>query len=282
MNTALRTPNSQLPTPNVRVLVTVAICILGLGGWELGLDSVSAQAGGGTIVGHVRLMSAAPANSILRMGADPLCSRATRGTRVTQDVVLRSADGGLASAFVDVQGKFPATAAPAAPVTIDQKGCIFVPRVVAARVGQALRITNSDNTAHNVHSLSTRGNAFNVSQPKAGMMSTFQLKSEDVVMRIKCDIHGWMVSYVGVVAHPYFAVSAADGAFRITGVPAGKYPIRVWHERYGRLTANVEVKAGQTATVDFAYKGTEQPSAAAVQDLVIPAGASTIALVAAR
>jgi hypothetical protein len=79
-----------------------------------------------------------------------------------------------------------------------------------------------------------------------------------------------MVSYVGVVAHPYFAVSGSDGAFRITGVPAGKYPIRVWHERYGRLTASVDVKAGQTATVDFAYKGTEQPSTAGIQDLVVP------------
>jgi plastocyanin len=237
--------------------------------WAAG-PHMAAQAAGGTIVGHVRLMSNAPANTILRMGADPVCSKATRGQRLTQDVVLRSADGGLANAFVDVQGKFAAPAAPAAPVTIDQKGCVFTPRVTGARVGQALRVTNSDNTAHNVHSLSTR-NQFNISQPMAGMMFTFQLKSEDVVMRIKCDIHPWMVTYVGVAAHPYFAVSAADGAFRITGVPAGKYPIRVWHERYGRLTANVEVRAGQTATVDFAYKGTEQPSATGIQDLVGPA-----------
>jgi plastocyanin len=239
--------------------------------WAAGphVAAPAAQAGGGTIIGHVRLMSAAPANATIRMGADPLCSRATRGTPVTSGVVLRSADGGLANAFVDVQGKFSAGAVPTAPVTIDQKNCIFIPRVVGARVGQPLQITNSDPTAHNVHSLSTK-NGFNVSQPRAGMMSTFQLKSEDVVMRIKCDLHPWMVTYVGVAAHPYFAVSGADGAFRITGVPAGKYPIRVWHERYGRLTANVDIKAGQTATVDFAYKGTEQPSTAGIQDLVVP------------
>jgi hypothetical protein len=147
---------------------------------------------------------------------------------------------------------------------------MFTPRVSGARVGQGLRVTNSDATGHNVHSLSTR-NEFNVSQTKTGMMNTFPLKNEDVMLRIKCDIHGWMVTYVGVVAHPYFAVSGTDGAFRITGVPAGKYPIRVWHERYGRLTANVDVKAGQTATVDFTYKGTEPPSTAGMQDLVVPA-----------
>jgi hypothetical protein len=114
------------------------------------------------------------------------------------------------------------------------------------------------------------------------MTDTYQLKSEDVVMRIKCDIHSWMITYVGVAARPYFAVSAADGAFRIACVPAGKYPIRVWHERYGRRTANLEVTAGQSATVDFAYKGTEQPSAAGMQDLVIPAHTSTMALVDSR
>jgi hypothetical protein len=102
------------------------------------------------------------------------------------------------------------------------------------------------------------------------MVYTFQLKSEDVMMRLKCDIHPWMVAYVGVASHPYIGLSGADGAFRITGVPPGKYPIRVWHERYGRLTANVEVKAGQTATVDFTYKGTEQPSTAGMQELVVP------------
>lgn len=230
----------------------------------------SAQTNSGTIVGHVRLMSAAPANSIIRMGADPLCSRANAGKRLTQDVVLRSADGGLANAFVDLQGTFPRSPVPSASVTIDQKGCIFIPRVTGGRVGQTLRISNSDPTAHNVHSLSAKGNEFNVSQPKAGMTSNFQLKSEDTMMRIKCDIHSWMVAYVGVVSHPHFAVSGSDGAFRITGVPPGKYPIRAWHERYGRLTANVEVRAGQTATVNFSYKGTEQPSVAGVRDVVIP------------
>ena len=224
----------------------------------------------GTITGRVRLMSAAPASSIIRMGADPLCSRANAGKRLTQEVVLRSADGGLANAFIDLQGTFPATPVPAAPVVIDQRGCIFVPRVAGARVGQTFQVTNSDPTAHNVHSLSTRGNAFNVSQPRTGMKSTFPLKNDDVVMRIKCDIHSWMVTFVGVVAHPYFGVSGADGAFRITGVPPGRHTIRVWHERYGRLMKTIDVKAGATATVDFAYTGTEQPSAAGIQDLVVP------------
>ena len=257
-------------TRRLLVLLTACAAVPMMAAGPLVQEPEAQAAATGTITGRVRLMSAAPANSIIRMGADPLCSRANAGKRLTQEVVLRSADGGLANAFVDLQGTFPATPVPAAPVAIDQRGCIFVPRVIGARVGQTLQVTNSDPTAHNVHSLSTRGNAFNVSQPLAGMKSTFPLKNDDVVMRIKCDIHSWMVSYVGVVAHSYFGVSGADGAFRITGVPAGRHAIRVWHERYGRLMKNVEVKAGGTVTVDFAYTGNEQPSAAGIQDLVVP------------
>jgi len=158
-------------------------------------------------------------------------------------------------------------------VTIDQRGCLFVPRVIGARAGQTLQVTNSDPTAHNVHSLSARGNDFNVSQPRSGMTSAFPLKNADVMMRIICDFHAWMVSYVGVVAHPYFGVTGENGTFRISNVPAGRHTIRVWHERYGRLTRTVDVKAGATATVDFSYSGTEQPSTAGLLDLVFPGSA---------
>ncbi|MGH9255130.1 MAG: carboxypeptidase regulatory-like domain-containing protein [Vicinamibacterales bacterium] len=243
--------------------------------------TIEAQAGTGTIVGHVRLTGLAPANPIIRMGGDPRCGRALAGKRLTQEIVVRSADGGLANTFVNLQGSFPSAPAPAQPVAIDQQGCLFVPRMVGARVGQTLQITNSDPTGHNVHSLSTR-HVFNVSQPVKGMVNTFPLKSEDVVMRIRCDIHSWMIAYVGVVTHPYFAVSALDGAFTMARVPAGRHTIQTWHEQYGRLTRTVDVKAGQTATVDFAYTGNEKPSSAGLTDLVIPGDGQSVTLIAGR
>jgi len=231
-------------------------------------------AGTGTITGRVRLTAPAPANSVIRMGADPRCSRATRGQRLTQEVVLRSADGGLANAFVHLRGQFPAAPVAAEPVTIDQRNCLFVPRVVGARVGQTLRITNSDATAHNLHSVS-KGNGFNTSQPKQGMVYTFQLKTDEVMMRIRCDIHSWMTTYVGVTPHPYFAVSGADGAFTIARVPAGRHTVQVWHEQYGVLSRTADVKAGGTATIEFSYTGKEKPGGVAIQELVIPAGMRT-------
>jgi plastocyanin len=244
--------------------------------------TVEAQGTSGTIVGHVRLTGPAPPSPIIRMGGDPRCSAAAGGKRVTQDFVVRSADGGLANTFVNLQGSFPATPVPAEPVTLDQRGCIFVPRMVGVRVGQAIQMMNSDNTAHNVHSLSTHGNAFNVSQPLKGMTNRFPAKSEDVVMRIKCDIHSWMVAWVGVVPHPYFAVSGGDGSFTIARVPPGRHTIQTWHEAYGRLTRTVDVKAGQTATVDFVYTGKEKPGTADIRDLVIPGDAQAVTLIAGR
>jgi hypothetical protein len=168
-------------------------------------------------------------------------------------------------------------------VTLDQRGCLYAPRVLGMQTGQALQVRNSDPLLHNVHSLSTRGNTFNVSQPQAGMVHTLRLKYPDVIMRIKCDIHSWMTAYVGVEPHPYFAVSGENGSFRIAGVPAGRYSIRAWHERYGQQTQPVAVKAGQTTAIELAYSGKEQPSAARVQDVTLPDGVTaTVFIVASR
>ena len=226
----------------------------------------------GVIEGHVRLAGPAPANPIIRMGADPMCSRQYAGKRAVQEFVIRSADGGLVNAFIDLQGKFPVAKATAEPVTLDQRGCLYTPRVLGMQTGQTLQIKNSDALLHNVHSLSTRGNAFNVSQPQAGMIYKVQLKYADVIMRIKCDVHSWMTAYIGVEPHAYFATSGDHGAFRIAGVPAGRYLIRSWHERYGQLTQALVVKAGQTTTVEISYTGKEPPAIARVQDVTLPEG----------
>jgi hypothetical protein len=85
------------------------------------------------------------------------------------------------------------------------------------------------------------------------------MKDEEVMLRIKCDIHSWMTTYVGVVSNPYFAVSNKAGTFEIANVPPGSYTIISWQERYGPVMKTVTVKAGATATVDFTYTGKEKP-----------------------
>jgi plastocyanin len=238
---------------------------------------VAAQGGTGTIEGRVRLAGPARANSLIRMGLDPLCARLQGATKPRQEITLRSADGGLANVFVALEGTFPATAVPSTPVVINQRKCMYVPRVVGARVGQVLRLINSDTLLHNVHSISAKGNDFNETQPHSDMVFNFTLKGEEM-LRLKCDVHSWMTAYIGVVNHPYFAVSDEMGTFTIKNVPAGRQTVRVWHERYGRLTQMADVKAGGTTMVNFEYSGNEKPSAADVHELLLPTTAMTAQL----
>jgi hypothetical protein len=212
----------------------------------------------GAIKGHIRLNGKLPGNPIIRMGMDPMCAKLNAGKRTVQETVVASADGSLANVFVRLQGSFPSSSIPTSPVTIDQRACIYVPRVIGARVGQILQVRNSDELLHNVHALSSGGNAFNVSQPKAGVVQQFRLKQEEIMLKVTCDVHRWMTAFVGVVSHPYFATSDAKGTYMIENVPAGTYTIQIWHERYGVLSQMVRVSQGLTSTVDFAYTGSEK------------------------
>jgi plastocyanin len=207
---------------------------------------------GGTIKGRITFTGKEPGNKVIRMGMDPMCAAANAGKRPVDEVFLIGDGNTVGNVFVKLEGPFPATPVPSQPVEIDQRSCFYVPRVVGARVGQALRMKNGDNLLHNVHSESTKNNAFNFAEPVKGMQRDVTLKDEEMV-RIGCDVHRWMTAWVGVVSHPYFAVSDAKGTFAIANVPAGRRMITAWHESWGTLTKAVEVKPGQTATVDFVY-----------------------------
>ncbi len=240
---------------NARALLPLAACLIAavaIGGRSRAA-AAQTTAGHGTIKGHVKLTGKLPGNPIIRMGMDPMCAKINAGKRVIQENVVANLNGDLANVFVSLQGTFPRTPVPTAPVVIDQRACIYVPRVIGARVGQTLQVKNSDELLHNIHGLSAKGNDFNVSTPKAGMIQQFTLKNEEVMLKIKCDVHSWMTTYVGVVTHPYFAVSNEDGMFEIANVPSGTYPIQAWHERYGPLVQMVRVRAGATTMADFTY-----------------------------
>lgn len=207
----------------------------------------------GAIQGHIRLAGDPPGNPVIRMGVDPLCSQLTEGKLMVQESVLTSPDGSLANVFVRLEGTFPDTPVPEEPVVIDQADCVFVPRVVGARAGQLVQIKNSDPLLHNLNSQSSTSNRFNVGQPMQGMVYEVRLEEEESMLRIRCDLHRWMTEYIGVVSHPYFAVTDLSGTFVVDGVPTGTHTIQAWHEEYGVLTETVTVEAGGVAVADFAY-----------------------------
>ena len=235
------------------------------------LPEALAQANSGTIKGKIHLSGKLPGNPVIRMGMDPMCAKSSAGKRIVQEYVVATADGSLANVFVRVQGNVPQTPVPTQPVTLDQKGCLFFPRVVGVRMGQTLQVKNSDAFLHNAHALSGKDQGFNVGQPTAGNIYNWKAKTEEIMLHLKCDIHTWMNAYVGVVTNPYFAVSDTMGTFTIDKVPPGTYMLQAWHERFGMLTKPVTVKAGGVFTVDFTYTGNEKPSAS-LRELTVPLG----------
>jgi hypothetical protein len=214
--------------------------------------------GTGTIKGHVRLTGKLPGNPIIRMGMDPMCAKMNAGKQVLQEYYVVSVDGSIGNVFVRLQGNFKDAPVPSQPATLDQKGCVYTPRVIGMRVGQTLQIKNSDAFLHNVHGYSGKENSFNIGQAVLGQVSTFKPKNEEQMIHVQCDIHKWMNAYVGVVTNPYFAVSDKAGNFEIPNVPAGTYTILAWQEKYGVVSKSITVKPGAVTNIEFTYTGAEK------------------------
>lgn len=143
---------------------------------------------------------------------------------------------------------------PKEPVTLDQKGCEYVPHVLGVMEGQEILIRNSDDTNHNIHFLPKANEEFNKTQPKVGMEDKVVMKTAEEPFRIKCDVHPWMGAHIGVFKHPFFSVTGEDGTFELKGLPPGKYTINAFHETFGTISADVEVATGETKTHDFTYE----------------------------
>jgi plastocyanin len=190
------------------------------------------------------------------MGSDPACIAAAGPEPVDELVLVDATSGGLQNAFVYVKDGVDPTYAfevPSEAVVIDQVGCRYIPRVVGVRAGQPFEVVNSDDTFHNVHAMPNANREFNQGQPLKGQRLTEVFTAPEVMVRFKCNVHSWMTAWVGVMAHPYFAVSAADGSFDLAGLPPGTYTIEAWHETLGTQTEQVTISEGQAATVSFIF-----------------------------
>jgi plastocyanin len=207
----------------------------------------------GSLTGSVKFTGPVPAPADIRLSKDCV---ANAGPNPQSDAVLVSGDGGLKNAFVYVKDgldKSYTFDTPTTPVELAQTGCIYTPRVLGVQVGQAIDVVNNDDTLHNVHAMPMVNQEYNKSQPKqySHMLHTFT--APEVMVRFMCNVHQWMASYVGVVAHPYFAVSDAGGAFTIRDLPPGTYTIEAWHEKFGRQTTQITVGDKQAQTVAFVF-----------------------------
>ncbi len=212
----------------------------------------AAAAGSASIRGVATYQNGDP-DAAIAMDADPVCTSLHTEPVLTEKVVT-DAEGRLANVFVYVkQGAPSGQAPPGESHLLDQLGCQYKPHVSGMMVGQNLVIRNSDATLHNVHALPKVNAEFNRGQPFEGMTLDHKFDKPEVMIRFKCDVHPWMSSYMGVLDHPFFAVSGADGSFAIEGLPAGEYVIEAWHEELGTQTQTLTVGDGESAQADFAF-----------------------------
>jgi hypothetical protein len=227
----------------LRAYCLTAIALAGL------LPSVSAA----DITGKITLKGTPPPE--VPIPFDPLCGKLHTEKATTKFYEVDSA-GGLGDVFVYIKEGAKPTAAPAEPVVLDQEGCIYKPYIFGLQTKQKLLIKNSDpNILHNIHV---------IPDPKSGNKESnqAQIKGQDLVktfdnpevlLHFKCDVHNWMHAYAGVLEHPYFAVTAPDGTFKIANVPPGKYVIEAYHRKAGKQTKDVTL-ADQGQKADFVFE----------------------------
>lgn len=205
------------------------------------------------VSGTITLKGTPPKLAVIDMTADPPCQEQNR--RVRRDWIVTN-QGRLANAFIYVRGetlnayKFPM---PDSEVILNQRACFFEPHVFGLRVGQNLRIINGDPTQHNVHPVPKLNQEWNQTQAIGAppMVKTFP--RAEVMIPIKCNQHPWMYAYVGVMNHPYFAVSDGLGKFEIRGLPEGTYKLAVWHEVFGEQEIEITVVPGESRNADFTF-----------------------------
>ncbi len=220
-----------------------------------GLGLALQLATAGDITGTITLKGAPPKEKdITPLKEDANCGKLHSDMPTTHFYVV-GPKGELADVVVSLQGisgKSTGSSAPAAE--LDQKGCEYIPQILAIQTGQKVQVKNSDPVLHNVHDVPASGSGnqeFNQAQMPNGPDLSFTFSKPEEFLKFKCDVHPWMFAWVSVFDHPYFAVSGKDGTFKIANVPAGKYTLQAAHRKAGKATQEIEVKDGEATKVDL-------------------------------
>jgi len=216
--------------------------------------AAAAPTGNGTVSGTVTVTGKVPVMAdIAERKGDPVCAKTMMKyndvvvgkKNELSDVLVRIAPG-------SIKGKFPAPA----DVTVEQKECMYLPKTFGIEAGGSVVVKNDDKTTHNVHTYKGTESQFNQGQPPGTPDIKLPEKGktyDEGVISFKCDIHKWMTSSGVVTDHPFFAVTGADGTFKLDKLPPGKYKLEAWHGTFGAKSQDVTVEDGKPLTVKFEF-----------------------------
>jgi hypothetical protein len=214
----------------------------------------------GIIRGVVQFAGRAPEMTPLRVSDDPACLTDAKSSAPTHQDVIVNRNNTLKNVVIYIKSGLPAGSkypVPDDPAILSMSGCMYEPHVFALRVGQPLEIQNHDATIHNVNFMPQFNDRYNKSMvSKSAPPLITRFTRQEVGIRIKCDIHPWMLAWASAFDNPFYAVTGEDGSFEIRNVPDGEYTIEAWHETFGTQDLDVVVAKVQPAYAKFTYVNT--------------------------
>ena len=206
----------------------------------------------------MKLDGTPPKFAAIIMTAEPPCVKANP-TPVVPPVVVTGEHGALANVVVYVKSglqnyRYDVTPPPA---VLDQKNCMYTPRVVAMMNTEQLQIGNEDPTTHNVHPMPKINKPWNRSIPPESTPLEVTFQKPELAIQVMCNVHAWMRAYLFVFAHPYYAITTKSGDFELKGIPPGTYTIEAWQERYGIQDQTVTLGPKEAKAISFAFKAAD-------------------------
>lgn len=203
--------------------------------------------------GHVLFEGALPEKKKLTLpsGCKPIGSGDVYSNEIlvdsgkVQNVLIRLVKG---------HENLPVAPVPSEEVILDQKSCLYTPRVVASRAGQKVTFVNSDPIFHNVRSVTNQNQRFNVAMPKKNQRETRVFNRPELFLQAKCSVHPWMGAFVAVMEHSFFDVTRKGGEFEIKNLVPGTYTIEAWHEVFGTLTQEISITDKDISDITFTFK----------------------------
>jgi plastocyanin len=208
-----------------------------------------------SVHGKISFHGTKPPRKVIAMDADANCVKANEGKTVYQETVVTGKDGALLNAFIYVKTGLEGKnfEPPKEPVKMAQHGCMFTPRAIGVQAGQPLAVANADPVSHNFHAMPSNNRDWDQQQSPGAADMEHRFPRPEIMIPVKCNVHAWMRAYIGVMPHPYFDVTGADGAWSIPNLPPGDYTVAVWHETLGERTAPLHLGPGGKETLDFKF-----------------------------
>lgn len=227
-----------------------------LAGFLLCVAGTSLQAGttGAKITGKVTVNGTLPKLKAVDLSKEPICAKLRAGHPLLPETLVAGQGNSLRNVVVYISsGAPPSNPVPATPVTLDQYDCRYTSHVLAFRVGQEVRISNTDPLSHNVHPIAKVNREWNKLQPPGTPPFSYTYENEEFIP-VKCNLHPWMQAYFVVLKTSFFAVTGDDGRFEIPDLPPGHYTLTAWHESLGTQSSEIDVaKDAAPLTVNFTF-----------------------------